>query len=295
MIIFNIVGGLGNQMFQYACGRALSLDLKLPLKFTQDMFEIYKLHYGPELERVFSLTVDVAQPYELKKTIGILRIHPSVRRVLINKHFIPIRGKQLIIEPHSNYWNKLPDNARFGGYIQGYWQSELYFIKYETVIRNDFKFRTQLMGRNAEIARKILDTQSISVHIRRGDYVTNLKTLAYHGVCELDYYINAIESLRSRIPQASFFVFSDEFEWVTDMLLPRFPDLILVNQNKNEYSYNDMHLMSLCKHHIIANSSFSWWGAWLNASPAKIVIAPKQWFSNNNDTHDLLPSSWERL
>lgn len=295
VIIANIIGGLGNQMFQYACVRALAVELELPLKVTQDMFGVYTSHYGPELERVFSLTLDVAQPAELQKMIGVLRVSPAIRRAFVSKVLAPLRGRHFIVEPHYRYWSGLRDRARAGGYLQGYWQSERYFIKHATTIRNDFTFRQPPTGHNAVLASVILDTAAVSVHIRRGDYVNNAKTLSLHGVCPPDYYFNAIESLRKRVPGARFFAFSDDLRWVADVLLPRYPDLILVDKNKGENSYNDIRLMALCQHHIIANSSFSWWGAWLNPSPKKIVIAPRQWFLNGTNDTDLIPSSWIRL
>lgn len=293
MIITNIIGGLGNQMFQYACARALAEELKLPLKVTQDMFGVYTSHYGPELERVFSLSLDVAQPAELQKVIGALRVPPVVRRALVSKLLAPLRGRHFIAEPHYRYWDELRDRARAGGYLQGYWQSERYFVEHSSTIRSDFTFRQPPTGYSADLARIILGTAAVSVHIRRGDYVNNAKTLSWHGVCPPEYYLNAIENLSKRVPGARFFAFSDDLKWVADVLLPRYPDLILVDQNKGENSYNDMRLMSLCQHHIIANSSFSWWGAWLNANPDKIVIAPKHWFANGTETVDLIPDAWE--
>ncbi len=295
MIIANIVGGLGNQMFQYACARALASELGLPLKVTQDMFGVYSSHYGPELERVFSLSLDVAQPSELVELIGVLRVLPRVRRVFANKVLAPLRGRNFIVEPNFRYWSGLRDRVQARGYLQGYWQSERYFIKHAITIRNDFKFKHPLTGKNAELARDILNTVAVSVHIRRGDYVNNAKARSFHGVCQLEYYLNAIEILRTRDPRARFFAFSDDPKWVADVLLHRYPDLILVENNKCESSYNDMRLMSLCQHHIIANSSFSWWGAWLNPSPEKVVTAPRQWFLNGYDDTDLVPSSWIRI
>lgn len=295
MIIANIVGGLGNQMFQYACARALAVELNLPLKVTQDMFGVYKSHYGPELEKVFSLSLDVAQPAELQQMVGMLRVSPKVRRALVSKVLALLRGKHFILEPHYRYWGGLRDHACAGGYLQGYWQSERYFEQHSAMIRSDFTFRQPLFGARAELARIILDSDAVSVHVRRGDYVSNSKTSSWHGTCSQEYYFNAIESLKDRVPGARFFVFSDDMKWAADVLSPRYPDLILVDINKGENSYNDMHLMSLCRHHIIANSTFSWWGAWLNANHAKIVIAPKRWFANGMDAHDLLPSSWEQM
>jgi Glycosyl transferase family 11 len=295
IIIANIVGGLGNQMFQYANARALAVEFGMPLKVTQDMFGVYTSHYGPELERVFSLTLDITPSSELKKMIGVLRVSPIVRRLLASNMFSLLRDKHFIVEPHYHYWDGLRDQARTGGYLQGYWQSERYFSNHLATIRSDFIFRQPATGYAAELASVILSTASVSVHVRRGDYVNNAKALSFHGICSPEYYFNAIEILLKRVPRARFFAFSDDPKWVSDVLLPRYPDLTLVDQNKGENSYNDMRLMSLCQHHIIANSSFSWWGAWLNANPDKIVIAPARWFANGGSVADLIPEKWELL
>jgi len=295
MIIVNLVGGLGNQMFQYACARALAIELRMPLKVTLDMFGAYTSHNGPELERVFSLKLDVAQLAELRRMIGTLCVSPTVRRALVIKLFSPLRGTRFIAEPHYCYWDGLLDRARAGGYLQGYWQNERYFLKHTATIRSDFTFRQPPSGQNVELARTILDSIAVSVHVRRGDYVSNAKALAMYGTCTPEYYFKAIEILRQRVPEARLFAFSDDPQWVAEVLAPRYPGLVLVDHNRAEDSYNDMRLMSLCQHHIIANSSFSWWGAWLNPDPGKIVVAPRNWFVNGTDSTDLIPETYIRL
>ena len=295
MIIVNLIGGLGNQMFQYACARALSIELGMPLKVTLDMFAVYKSHNGPELERVFSLKLDVAQPAELRQMIGTLRVSQIVRRALAVKLFASLRGARFIAEPDCRYWDGLLERARAGGYLQGYWQSERYFLKHAAAIRRDFTFRQSLSGQNARLAGAICDCVAVSIHIRRGDYANNPKTFAMHGTCAPEYYFQAIENMRRRAPQARFFAFSDDPQWVNEVLLPRYPGLVLVNHNRAENSYNDMRLMSLCRHHIIANSSFGWWGAWLNPNPDKIVIAPRNWFANGMDSTDIVPDTYIRI
>ena len=295
MIIVNLIGGLGNQMFQYACARSLSTELKMQLKATVDMFDIYKSHNGSELERVFSIELDYAQPAELRHMIGTMRTFKVLRRVLGIKPFASLRGKHFVVEPHYRYWDGLLDRARAGGYLQGYWQSEKYFDKHISTIRNDFAFRQPPSRQNAKFASDILNSVAVSIHIRRGDYVNNAKTFANHGVCLPEYYFKAIEVMRQRVPESRFFAFSDDPKWVAEVLIPRCQGLVLVDHNQAQDSYNDMRLMSLCKHHIIANSSFSWWGAWLNPNPDKIVIAPHNWFANDKDSTDLIPETYIRL
>lgn len=295
MIVANLIGGLGNQMFQYACARALSLEVKHSLKFSQDMFGLYTSHNGSELSNVFHLKIDGAHFSDLQKLLGKIRATPDVRRLLANKKFSLLRGSKFIVEPFYKYWSGLNSDAQNGGYLQGYWQSERYFSAHENIIRKDFKFCLTGKDRNAELSRLIQSCESVGVHVRRGDYLANAKVLATHGICTLDYYVKAIESIRLRFPAIRLYVFSDDPKWVVDALVPIYPDLILVTHNQGKSSFNDMHLMSLCKHNIIANSSFSWWASWLNRSPYKIVIAPKRWFANDTDTRDLIPSVWERI
>jgi hypothetical protein len=182
-----------------------------------------------------------------------------------------------------------------GGYLQGYWQSERYFLKHASTIRKDFTFRQSPSGQNADLMRTILDSAAVSIHVRRGDYVSNPKTFANHGICTPEYYFNAIDIMRQRVPNARFFAFSDDPQWVTSVLAPRCDGMIVVDHNQAEDSCNDMQLMSLCRHHIIANSSFSWWGAWLNQNPDKIVVAPRNWFANGKDSTDLIPETYIRL
>lgn len=296
-IIANIVGGLGNQMFQYAAARVLSEKLGLPLKVTQDMFEVYRSHYGPELDRVFSISFTVADPLEVKDLLGILRAAPAIRRALASRYLAVLRGDSFIVEPHFHYWQGLQDRARYGGYLQGYWQSERYFLSHAAQIRSAFRFRLDLSDANRSIAHAISQRTSVSVHVRRGDYVNNAKTLAKHGTCSLGYYFSAIETMLQRFPEARFFAFTDDPQWVVSELQSRYPELTLVNHNKGLNSHNDMRLMSLCQHHIIANSSFSWWGAWLNPNPDKTVIAPARWFASIDkwNIDDLIPKQWERM
>jgi hypothetical protein len=148
-----------------------------------------------------------------------------------------------------------------------------------------------LSSYNADLVEQISKVNAVSLHVRRGDYVQNAKTNANHGVCSLDYYRAAIQNILERVEAPSFFIFSDDIPWVKEHLVLDIP-CRYVDHNQGVESYNDMRLMSLCRHHIIANSSFSWWGAWLNPDPQKIVIAPQKWFANDNIVDDLFPPEW---
>ncbi len=292
MIISEIIGGLGNQMFQYAAGRALSLERNESLHLDVSGFVGYGLHQGFELERVFSCPTKIVNKMEI---CDILRWQSLavIKRILTRPNMIMLRRKEFVVEPHFHYWpeiNQTPQNC----YLAGYWQSEKYFQVYASKIRAEFTFKLAMTDINAKLAEQISNVNAVSLHVRRGDYVNNPKTTATHGVCSLDYYRTAIKLIAQRVQQPYFYIFSDDIAWVKDNLKIDFPHQI-VDHNSGSESYNDMYLMSLCQHHIIANSSFSWWGAWLNPSVDKIITAPKHWFTKEVNTHDLIPQSWFRL
>ena len=179
-------------------------------------------------------------------------------------------------------------------YMSGYWQSENYFESNRSILINDFSFRIPLNARNADALRLISSSNSVSIHIRRGDYLHNANAKATHGLCSLEYYHKAIRLIKATIGKPRFFIFSDDMLWVKAHLEPE-EDCIFVDWNFGVDSYNDMRLMSLCKHNIIANSSFSWWGAWLNRNPDKVIIAPKRWFAGKINDSNIIPSSWIRI
>ena len=278
-------------MFQYAAGRARSLKLGVPVKVDTRDFSDYQLHQGFELNRLFNCHAEIAADIDLAKTLGWQKAKLA-QRVLRTPHLKSLRYKSFVVERHFNYWSgisQLEDNK----YLYGYWQSEKYFIEFAENIREDFTFKLPFSDQNAEIAEQISQVTSISLHVRRGDYVTNPKNV-FIGVCSPEYYQNAIKHIKNTVAKPVFFVFSDDIDWVKNNLALD-KAAIFVNHNKGSESYNDMRLMSLCKHHIIANSSFSWWGAWLNPNPNKIVIAPKQWFAGRQDDRDLVPTNWLKI
>ena len=292
MIISQVIGGLGNQMFQYAAGRALSVELGQPLRLDIANFAEYGLHHGFELKRVFHCKVDTATKADVQKILGWQSL-PGIRRVLSRPSMALFRHDAFVVEPHFPYWpdiNKVPRNC----YLVGYWQSEKYFAKQMSNIRSDFIFKPPLSNKNMDLAGQIAQVNAVSLHVRRGDYFSNPKTNIAHGVCNLDYYKAAVQHIAAKVEHPSFFIFSDDIEWAKKNLKMNFHHHF-IDHNQGLESYNDMHLMSLCRHHIVANSSFSWWGAWLNSHTDKIVVAPKQWFANYKNTQDLVPLKWVRL
>jgi hypothetical protein len=287
MIISNIIGGLGNQMFQYACGRALSTRLGCSLHLAVDQFKGYVLHSGYELERVFQIDSPLATEVELRSLLG-LQASPKIRRLLGRPAM-----KNWCSEPFFNYWSGI-DQVNERTYVHGYWQSEKYFKVQEDAIRDDFTFRMPWDPLDSAVAERMQNQPSASLHVRRGDYQL-AKHKNIYATCDLKYYKDAIDLLRQRVPGVRFFAFTDDPDWVESNLKPAIGPLEVIRHNSGLRSPNDMRLMSAASHHIIANSSFSWWGAWLNRSPNKIVIAPRRWFLNGTNECDLIPPSWIRL
>jgi hypothetical protein len=289
VIISNIIGGLGNQMFQYAAGKAASMQKGVAYKLDISSFETYDLHRGFELGKVFNCSIAVSDRQDIKNILG-WQGHGKVRQALTRPKMRFLGKRELVIEPHFHYWpsfNEIPDNAC----LYGYWQSEKYFQHIAEELRHDFTFKEPLNEENAEIEKKIRTVNSVSLHIRRGDYVNDSKTAKVLSLCSLEYYFSAVKSLSEKVNSPHFFIFSDDIEWAKSHLKINFP-CDYISNNEGDKSYIDMRLMSLCQHNIIANSSFSWWGAWLNNNKDKIVIAPGKWFLNKNNTKDLYPTDW---
>lgn len=285
LIIIKIIGGLGNQMFQYAFYRSLKEDYK-DIKADTTFYQKYISHNGYELERIFTkIVVEYANSEEIEK---ISDNKPSfvnrVRRRLIGLHKTHYR------EIYRGYNRGIEVNAD-GKYFEGYWQSEKYFISIKNIIQNDFTFSPLADEKNIALSELINEVNSISIHVRRGDYLENS---LYSNICNKEYYEKSIRYIQNSFDQRSFFVFSDDIEWCK-INLDIQDDVQYIDWNKGSESYIDMQLMSMCKHNIIANSSFSWWGAWLNSNPDKIVMAPKRFLNSKNDLVDIIPDGWIKI
>lgn len=279
-------------MFQYAASRALSLERGVPLYLDVQDFKGYALHNGYELNRVFNIDTQLAGNAELKEVLG-WRAYSPVRKRLYRPQLSKFRGKRMFVDTQFSSWRQINDVPN-DCYLMGNWQTEHYFQSFQETIRADFTFRLPATGLNAAVAEQISSVVAVSLHVRRGDYVANPSSLAFHGLCSLDYYRRAINYISNRVANPVFYIFSDDIAWVRENLIIDYP-CHYVDHNKGDESYNDMRLMSLCKHHIIANSSFSWWGAWLNPQADKIVVAPQRWVLSDFDTSDIVPSSWIKI
>ena len=296
MIIVNINGGLGNQMFQYALGESLSIEQKTELKLYVKEVTERNNHNGFELQNVFNITSGVATDVERKLVLGTRYTHRLIK-LLRSKKLNFLRGKHYIVEQSFNY-DKNIKNIPINVFIRGFWQSEKYFLNYREEILKEFSFKNKFSDENLTIAKKIQEKISVAIHVRRGDYISNPGASKTFVSLDVTYYQKAIERLALDIPHALLVFFSDDINWVKnhiiDQLLSDY-QFIIIDNNKGNESYNDMHLMSLCSHNIIANSSFSWWGAWLNKNPGRKVIAPKKWFLIDKNTDNLYPKNWIKI
>lgn len=289
MVIVKIIGGLGNQMFQYAAGKSLAKKNKTDLKLDISAFETYKLH-DYMLDKL-NIKTDIATDDDLKKIFS-----SSIVRFLyrIPKLKLLIRNKRIYKEKFFNFNEELSDLKNEDIYLDGYFQCEKYFLDIESEIREDLSPLTPLEGKNAKMAELITKTNSVSLHVRRGDYVLNSTTNKVHGTCGINYYNKAIDIVTKENPEAVFFVFSDDCDWARNNLKINH-EKYFIDFNGKENCHEDIRLMSLCKHNIIANSSFSWWGAWLNNNKNKIVVAPKKWFNVDINSDDVVPEGWIKI
>lgn len=290
-----IVGGLGNQMFQYAFSLALSSNGEV---LRNDFLaKNGQSNYGSELNKVFGLDIN-NKPFHslyiwfIRKCI-IFYYKKESRFFIFLIKTLRVFGfvvksdyvKELLVEKEENtklcIW-------------YGRFQSEVFFSGLEDKVRRSFTFNESLASKETkEIADLIRETNSISLHVRRGDYLTTTNYATFANICTVRFYNDAIEYFFKNVESPIFYIFSDDISWVKANLdLPA--NTIYIDWNQGEKSWEDMYLMSLCKHNIVANSTFSWWGAWLNANPSKIVICPTK-YTNEDDNNDFYPQSWIRI
>jgi hypothetical protein len=294
MIIVKLIGGLGNQMFQYAAGRYLAWLHKTEL--LMDTSYLDKEPNGAYTKRkleldVFNIDLKMATKAEVER----FKIESSTKYSRTFQRKLPILFTNLYVAESGTAYHKeflsYPKNT----YLDGFWQSESYFKPIESVLVNDFVLKDPLNRENKDWLKKMENCESVSLHVRRGDYVSNADAQSHHGSCDIDYYQKAIEYIKAKHKAIEIFIFSDDLEWCKVNLRIKEP-LHFVDANQKQNLHLDMFLMSHCKHNIIANSSFSWWAAWLNRNGHKIVIAPLKWFSNPAiKTFDLIPKEWIRL
>lgn len=288
-----MIGGLGNQLFQYALGRRLALICNTSLKLDIRGFSTYyKLHKYS----LFHFNID--ENFVTSEEAGKYRNFFSRAFVECNQR---IFGNKLGTYYQRNYVKecteqfdenilKVPSDV----YIEGYWQTEKYFKEIAQQLRQEFTFKTPPSETNRLMGDVIKRNNSVSIHIRRTDYVTDAASNQDHGVCGLPYYRRAMTHISERVETPHFYVFSDDMNWVKANLRSEHATTY-VDFNNADTNFEDLRLMSLCKHNIIANSTFSWWGAWLNQNDGKIVIAPEKWYASNRSFGDVVPKEWIKM
>ena len=292
MLIMKLKGGLGNQLFQYALGRRLTYSNNVQLKLDVSSYRTYSLHsYGIHH---FNIVENIATEDDLK-ALGIMEGRGL--RTIISK---ALEKRKLIHNPHrinERLWAFDPEilNVSDNVYLDGYWASEKYFREIAEVLRAELTPRQRLDKVNEDMASEIANATSVSVHIRRGDYVTNPETNKLFGTCSLKYYSKCISEIALKVRDPHFYVFSDDVQWTKKNLIIEHP-VTYVDHNNKENDFKDLYLMTKCKHHIIANSSFSWWGAWLSTSKDHIVFATSRWLTpGRTDVQDIIPERWLRV
>ena len=286
MVAVELIGGLGNQMFQYAAAKALALKRNEKLLLDNRLFATYNLHD-------YALHHFEVKPTFLKE--GQIIFEPSA---IIEKIKTFVSGERIFTkyeEQGFDYDENLFRLPQRNIYLKGYFQSEKYFLQFENQIRSDFQITSSLQKNTLEMLQMIESVNSVSLHIRRGDYVSNAQTNDFHGTCSLKYYKQAIELIKKQVEKPVFFIFSDDILWAKQNLITN-ATTYFVDFTNAATNFEDIKMMSSCKNNIIANSSFSWWGAWLNGNKNKLVIAPGKWFNvDDHNTKDIIPESWLKI
>lgn len=290
MILVKFSDGLGNQMFQYAIYKRFQL-LGKEVYGDLESYDRYNNHSGFEIEKIFNLEVNKATTEYIKK-------YSFCKNENINNFMIKKLGKikNNVLENNHKYIHNLyeKDNKR----LIGYWQNIKYINPIKNELLKDFSFNDIEDEENLKILNKINNCNSVSIHIRRGDYIKNKSAKARYYVCDINYYNKAIKKIiEENREKVEFFIFSNDIDWVAkNIKIPKGFNYTYVNHNSGKSSFRDMQLMSNCKHNIIANSTFSWWAAYLNKNKYKKVIAPDKWFANeSNDKMNLYEDNWIRI
>ena len=281
MVITQLFGGLGNQMFQYAIAKSLSIYKNVPVKIDHINLALIRQEYALD---IFDADFTLLKNGELHQL-----------QILIEKN------KLLLVQEAKNkefqYDTTIFDLPYNSIYLAGYWQNEKYFSNIVDTIKKDFSFKKNTNKNHQLLLEEIESCNSVAVHIRRGDYAQNATINKIFGLCSLEYYRKTAEFIAAKVPKAKFFVFvfDQNFEWIKNYFyFPYQFTIVDINESKN-YKY-DLQLMSACKHQIIANSTFGWWAAWLNPNRQKIICAPQKWMqTDDKNTSDLIPENWYRF
>ena len=271
-IVSGLAGGLGNQMFQYAAGRALASEFRWDL-----VLDTRLLHtQGSHTHRDYALDA--------------YKVRAGVDGVPISR----LEGMRVLSEGEAHRGWPRRRKVKADLLLSGHWQSERYFLPIRKTLLKDFALANEPSAYVGELAQRIrLSPNAVSVHFRRGDYVSNPNAASFHGTCSIAYYHEAVRRLDQKVGKSDLYIFSDDPEWVRSEV--NLPGVFTVVDCERSTPAEDIWLMSLCRHHIIANSSFSWWGAWLGEW-AGLTIAPSTWFLDQSAAQShIVPERWERI
>lgn len=290
MVVSSLMGGLGNQLFQYAFGFRMAHELQTELKLSTFILEnrllarLRQYTLRPYELAAFDLNVPLASAYETATGFAKAATGYGGSRLLQEQSATAPRLKT--VSPSAPVV-----------FCWGYWQSEDWFKPVAPLLRDNLRFRKPLSIASHRYAEAIDRADNpVFIHVRRGDYITNPNASQLHGFAGELYYRNAIAHIRERFEGVHFFAFSDDLAWVKDTLGPVLETVTYVEGNTGMDSWQDLYLMSLCPNAIIANSSFSWWGAWLNPAANRTVVAPRQWFANEAlASNVMVPDGWTLL
>jgi hypothetical protein len=291
MKLVSISGGLGNQMFICAFCLELQKRGQKASLFVPHRYNSKRYHQGYELKKVFGYN-----PKTKLYSVLFFGYYHLLR-------FFPEKIRPFLLKIIGVFEVKVPENFIFypevfdfkhkNEFFRGTWQSEKFFSNAEDEVRQTFVFNEQMLSAQTSAIKEVIEnSESVSIHIRRGDYLSEKYSIGFASVCTLDYYKRAIEKITAVVKNAVFFIFTDDKDWVTENF--KLENANFVTHNSGEDSWQDMYLMSRCRHNIIANSSFSWWGSYLNNNAEKIVIAPKKWWALF-EKDDVVPDKWTRI
>jgi len=274
MIIVEVTGGLGNQMFQYALCRklqSLGKEVKLDLSFYRtkqilrrfELYDVFRVPFETASKReIYHLKGYTSNASRLERVVT-TRLH---RETHVYSEDLDAGFQSAVLEMDDVY-------------LSGYWQNELYFKDIRKKILEDFRFPEMLTKQYPELLQEMWSENSVSIHIRRGDYLDPVNSRLYSGICTIDYYQRSIQYMQENLQNPKFYFFTDDPQWVKQNLYK--DGMTIVEHQKEDPDYVDMFLMGQCKAHIIANSTFSWWGAWLDSKEGRIVISPTKWLNNH--------------
>lgn len=284
MVIIYLNDGLGNQMFQFALFRKLQSMGKEVKIYDLDLRKRNAIHNGLEIESIFGLEYPKQskrefRPYDTKNLCNHI-----IRKLFYEKKYPCYEEKNLSYKENVLQMDNIC--------LKGYWQSERYFKDIQENIKEDFTFLPFQDELNIKVLADIKSVNSVAVHIRRGDYLNRKYKNSFGNICNIEYYLNAMQYFDNKFDNIKYFVFSNDISWCKHVFSKK--NMVFVDHNGGKNSYLDMQLMKNCNHQIIANSSFSWWAAWLNENPQKIVIAPEKWINGEN-VKDIWCSSWIKM